>query len=90
MVNQLLMVIHLLQLPYFLSDDDIATVTIVVIQAFGESLKRPYPSDTSQRIKDFLNAVAIPYSKLNDYDNVTILKEKITREYVGGSRGMSY
>ena len=54
------------RLPYFLSDDDIATVALTAIKMYGDSLKRPYPSDTLPRIKAFFNAIEIPYARLNE------------------------
>lgn len=70
------------RLPYFLSDDDIAIVAIATIKSFGDTLKRPYPSDTLQRIKDFLNAVAIPYTKLNEKGDMDALAMKLFQGYV--------
>ena len=70
------------RLPYFLSDDDIATVAITAIKAFGDSLKRPYPTDTLPRIKAFLNAIAIPYSKLNEKSDLDALALKMFHGYV--------
>lgn len=68
--------------PYFLSDENIATVAITAIKSFGDSLKRPYPSDTLSRIKDFLNAIAIPYSKLNEKGDMDDLAMKLFQGYV--------
>lgn len=70
------------RLPYFLSDDDIATVAIAAIKAFGDSLKRPYPSDTLPRIKAFLNAITIPYTKLNEKGDMDALALKMFQGYV--------
>ena len=70
------------RLPYFLSDDDIATVAITAIKAYGESLKRPYPSDTLARIKAFLNAIAVPYAKLNEKGDMDALALKMFQGYV--------
>lgn len=70
------------RLPYFLSDGDIATVAITAIISFGNSLKRPYPSDTLSRIKDFLNAIAIPYSKLNEKGDMDALAMKLFQGYM--------
>lgn len=70
------------RLPYFLSDEDIASVAITAIKSFGDSLKRPYPSDTLQRIKDFLHAIAIPYSKLNEKGDMDALAMKMFQDYV--------
>lgn len=70
------------RLPYFLSDDDIATVAITAIKAYGDTLKRPYPSDTLARIKAFLNAIAIPYAKLNEKGDMDTLALKMFQGYV--------
>ena len=70
------------RLPYFLSDDDIATVSITAIKAFGEGLKRPYPSDTLPRIKSFINTIGIPYSKLNENRDMDALALKMFQGYV--------
>ncbi|MBD5415915.1 MAG: hypothetical protein HDR46_06510 [Bacteroides sp.] len=70
------------RLPYFLSDDDIALGAITAIRAFGDSLKRPYPADTLPRIKAFLNAIAIPYTKLNDKGDMDALALKMFQGYV--------
>lgn len=70
------------RLPYFLSDDDIAAVAIIAIKAFGDSLKRPYPSDTLPRIKSFLNTIAIPYSKLNEKGDMDTLALKMFQGYI--------
>jgi len=70
------------RLPYFLSDDDIATVSITAIKVYGDSIKRPYPSDTLPRIKEFLNAIAIPYSKLNEKGDMDALALKLFQGYV--------
>ena len=70
------------RLPYFLSDDDIATVAITIIKTFRESLKRPYPTDTLPRIKAFLNAIAIPYAKLNEKGDMDALALKMFKGYV--------
>ncbi len=70
------------RLPYFLSDDDIATVAITAIKSFGDSLKRPYPSDSLPRIKAFLNAIAIPYTKLNEKGDMDALALKMFQGYV--------
>lgn len=70
------------RLPYFLSDDDIAAVAISAIKAYGDSLKRPYPTDTLPRIKAFLNAIAIPYSKLNEHGDMDALAVKMFQGYV--------
>lgn len=69
-------------IPYFLSEDDIATAAIIAIKAFGDSLKRPYPSDTLPRIKGFLNALAIPYPKLNEKGDMDALAMKLFQGYV--------
>ena len=70
------------RLPYFLSDDDIATVAITAIKAWGNSLKRPYPTDTLPRIKTYLNAIAIPYEKLNEKGEMDVLALKLFQGYV--------
>lgn len=70
------------RLPYFLTDDDVATVAISTIKSFGENLKRPYPSDTLPRIKSFLNTIAIPYSKLNEMGDMDRLAMKMFQGYV--------
>ena len=70
------------RLPYFLSDDDIALGAITAIRAFGDSLKRPYPADTLPRIKAFLNAIAIPYAKLNEKGDMDALALKMFQGYV--------
>lgn len=70
------------RLPYFLSDEEIASVAIAVIKAFGDTLKRPYPSNTLPRIKAFLNALAIPYAKLNEMGDMDALAMKIFQGYI--------
>ena len=70
------------RLPYFLSDDDIATVSISTIKAYGDSIKRPYPSDTLPKVKAFLNAIAIPYAKLNENGDMDALALKLFQGYV--------
>ena len=67
------------RLPYFLSDDDIATVAITVIKAWGNSLKRPYPTDTLSRIKVFLS---IPYATFNEKGDMDALALKLFQGYV--------
>lgn len=68
--------------PYFLSEDDIVSAAITAIKAFGDSLKRPYPSDTLPRIKEFLNAVTVPYPKLNEKGDMDTLAMKLFQGYV--------
>lgn len=68
--------------PYFLSDEDIALVAITAIKASGDSLKRPYPTDTLPRIKAFLSAIAIPYAKLNEKGDMDALALKMFQGYV--------
>lgn len=70
------------RIPYFLSEDDITSAAITAIKAFGDSLKRPYPSDTLPRIKGFLNAIVIPYPKLNDNGDLDSLAMKLFQGYV--------
>lgn len=70
------------RLPYFLSDEDIASAAITAIKAFGDALKRPYPSDTLPRIKGFLNAIAVPYPKLNENGTLDALAMKLFQGYV--------
>lgn len=70
------------RLPYFLSEDDIAAVAITAIKAFGDSLKRPYPIDILPRIKAFLNAIALPYVKLNEKGDMDTLAMKMFQGYV--------
>lgn len=70
------------RLPYFLSDEDIASVAITAIKAFGDALKRPYPSDTLPRIKGFLNAIAVPYPKLNENGTLDALAMKLFQGYM--------
>lgn len=70
------------RLPYFLTDEDIATVAIVSIKKFGDTLKRPYHPDTLPRIKAFLNAIAIPYDKLNENGDMDALGMKLFQGYV--------
>ena len=52
------------------------------IKSYGDSLKRPYPSDSLPRIKAFLNAIAIPYAKLNEKGDMDALASKIFQGYV--------
>lgn len=68
--------------PYFLSEDDIVSAAITAIKSFGDSLKRPYPSDTLPRIKEFLNAVTVPYPKLNEKGDMDALAMKLFQGYV--------
>lgn len=68
--------------PYFLTDEDIASVAIATIRTFGEGLKRPYPSDTLHRIKSFLNTIGIPYSKLNENGDMDALALEMFQGYV--------
>ena len=70
------------RLPYFLTDEDIASVAITTIKSFGENIKRPYPSHTLPRIKSFLNTIAIPYSKLNEKGDMDTLALKMFQGYV--------
>lgn len=70
------------RIPYFLSEDDIASAATTAIKAFGDALKRPYPSDTLPRVKGFLNAVAIPYPKLNENGDLDALAMKLFQGYM--------
>lgn len=70
------------RLPYFLTDEDVASVAISMIKSFGENLKRPYSSDTLPRIKSFLNTIAIPYSKLNEKGDMDTFAMKMFQGYV--------
>lgn len=70
------------RIPYFLSEDDIASAAITAIKAFGDALKRPYPSDTLPRIKGFLNAIAVPYPKLNENGTLDALAMKLFQGYM--------
>lgn len=70
------------RLPYFLTDENVASVAIATIKAFGESLKRPYPSNTLPRIKSFLNTIAIPYSMLNEKGDMDALAIKMFKGYI--------
>ena len=68
--------------PFFLIDEDVTSVAISTLRSFGENLKRPYPSDTLPRIKAFLNAIAIPYAKLNEKGDMDALALKLFQGYV--------
>ena len=70
------------RLPYFLTDVDVTEAAISTLKAFGENLKRPYPSDTLPRIKSFLNTIAIPYSLLNEKGDMDALALKLFQGYV--------
>lgn len=70
------------RLPYFLTDEDIASVAIFTIKSFGENLKRPYSSETLPRISAFLNTIAIPYSKLNENGAMDAFAMKMFQGYV--------
>lgn len=70
------------RLPYFLTDEDVASVAIFTIKSFGEKLKRPYPTDTLPRIKSFLNTIAIPFSKLNEKGDMDTLALKMFQGYI--------
>lgn len=70
------------RLPYFLTDEDVASVAISSLKYFGENLKRPYPSDTLPRIKSFLDAIAIPYAKMNEHGDMDALGLKLFQGYV--------
>lgn len=70
------------RLPYFLSDEDIASCAISAITAYGDSLRRPYSADVLPRIKNFLSTIGVPYAKLNEKGALDRLAQSLFQGYV--------
>lgn len=70
------------RLPYFLSDEDVASCGIAAITDYGDSLRRPFGTDVLSRIKDFLSCVGVPYAKLNENGALDKLAQKLFQGYV--------
>ena len=70
------------RLPYFLTEDDIADTAIFALNAYGESLRRPYPADVLPKIKGFLSSLNTPYARLNQKGDLDKLSMKLFQGYV--------
>lgn len=70
------------RLPYFLNEDDIVSAAIAALNAYGDTLRRPYPSDTLPKIKDFLANVGVSYAQLNHKGDLDRLSQKLFQGYV--------
>lgn len=67
--------------PYFLSDDDIATVAEKEVNSFASKLKRPFSPNIISIISDFIQNIGISYSKLNRNGVMTNLGQKLIQGY---------
>ena len=70
------------KLPYFLTEDDIADTAIFALNAYGESLQRPYPADVLPKIKGFLSSLNVPYARLNQKGEMDNLGQKLFQGYL--------
>lgn len=70
------------KLPYFLSEDDIADAAISAINAYGESIRRPYSADVLPKIKGFISSVNVPYARLNHKGDLDKLSMKLFQGYI--------
>lgn len=68
--------------PYFLSDEDVASAAVSALKAFGDTLKRPYPSNALPLIKDFIKVLGISYSIINANGDMDALGMKMFQGYV--------
>ncbi len=53
------------RIPYYLSEEDIASCGIDVLTDFVASLRRPYPQVALDRIKGFIDNIGMDRSRLN-------------------------
>lgn len=68
--------------PYFLSAEDIENTASQILNRFGNTLRRPYPSDTLPKIKGFIDNVGISYAELNAKGTLDNLAQKLFQGYV--------
>lgn len=68
--------------PYFLKDDDIASVAVKVIADYTASLRRPYSPQILTVISDFIQNIGISYAKINHSGVMDDLGKKLMQGYL--------
>lgn len=68
--------------PYYLNDEDIASVASKAISDFSSSLRLPYTTQVVTIISDFINNIGISYQKLNENGVMDELGQKLMQGFL--------
>lgn len=70
------------QVPYFLSDEDIAACGSEVLSSFASNLRRPYPQSALTKIKEFIDNIGVNKTLLNVKGQLDSIGKKLMEGYL--------